>query len=149
MIHGFKKLLISRQAPYFPTTQKKTKSEKKLFFSKNKKKLGGTWQIAYIPASRLGRSMHSRGITTTITILPPVPFSRGGQKMANPVREMNIVADGRKGDPQQDVEGKNSLISIGIFFEKIAIFIKNVSVIKPYLAGAFLGLTPSKLAPGS
>ena len=26
--------------------------------------------------------------------------------MANPVREMNTVADGRKGDPQQDVEGK-------------------------------------------
>ena len=44
---------------------------------------------------------------------------------------------------------KNSLISIRIFFEKIAIFIENVSVIKPYLAGAFLGLTPSKFAPGS
>ena len=29
--------------------------------------------------------------------------------MANPVREMNTVADGRKGDPQQDVEGKNIL----------------------------------------
>ena len=43
-----------------------------------------------------------RGIATTT----PVPFSRGGQKMANPVREMNTVADGRKGDPQQDVEGK-------------------------------------------
>ena len=28
--------------------------------------------------------------------------------MANPVREMNTVADGRKGDPQHNVEGKMS-----------------------------------------
>ena len=55
--------------------------------------------------------MHSRGIIIII-ITTPVPFSRGGQKMANPVREMNTVADGRKGDPQQNFEGKKALLTI-------------------------------------
>ncbi len=47
--------------------------------------------------------MHSRGIRT----ISLVPLSRGGQKIANPARDINTVADGRKGDPQQDVEEKN------------------------------------------
>ena len=66
-----------------------------------------------------------RGITTITT----VPFSRGGQKMANPVREMNTVADGRKGDPQQDFEGKNHKIhdfrsTFCVFFHFVHILVR-------------------------
>ena len=65
--------------------------------------------------------------TIIIIIITPVPFSRGGQKMANPVREMNTVADGRKGDPQQDVEGKKFVLVRGFSGKRDRFFIKGPS----------------------
>ena len=48
-----------------------------------------------------------RGVKKTTTTATPVVVARGGRERSNPAKTTTTLRDGRKGDPQLNVVGKN------------------------------------------